>query len=130
MAATRRIEELFGANAAAALTLADLPPHGERIDIDALLREGGTITVEYDDGHPGSTYEDGEVIQEPIPERYIARAKEPDGRESGQGEGASVVEALLRLWRPPSHMYSAVPPFDGWGNPRPDADLPESIVRF
>ncbi|MFG2785783.1 hypothetical protein ACGFY7_49205 [Streptomyces prunicolor] len=130
MAATSRIEELFGSDAVAALALADLPPDGERIDIDAFLREGGTITVEYDDGHPGSTYEDGEANQEPIPERYIARAKESDGRESGQGEGASVLEALLRMWRPPAHMYSAVPPFDGWGNRRPDADLPESIVRF
>jgi hypothetical protein len=130
MAATSRIEELFGANAVAALPLADLPPDGERIDIDAFLREGGTITLEYDDGHPGSTYEDGEVDQEPIPERYIAHAKEPDGREIGQGEGDSVAEALLRLWRPPAHMYSDVPPFDGWGNPRPDADLPESIVPF
>ncbi|MGW1037563.1 hypothetical protein [Streptomyces antibioticus] len=113
----------------AALTLVDLPPDGERIDVDAHLRSGGTITLEYDYGHPGSTYEDGEVDQEPIPERYIARAKEPDGGEIGQGEGDSVAEALLRLWRPPAHLYSDEPPFDPWGKPPPD-DLPESALRF
>lgn len=92
--------------------LADLPPDCERIDIDALLREGGT-------GHPGSTYENGEVDQELIPERYIAHAKEPDSREIGPGEGASVGGGLLRLWRPPAHMYSDVPPFAGWDHARP-----------
>jgi hypothetical protein len=79
----------------AALTLVDLPPDGERIDIDIFLRKGGTITLEYDYGHPGSTTPDGDVDQEPIPERYIAHAKEPDGSEIGHGEGDSVAEALL-----------------------------------
>ncbi|MDN3262865.1 hypothetical protein QWJ26_24275 [Streptomyces sp. CSDS2] len=112
----------------AALTLVDLPPAGERIDVDTFLREGGTIALEYDYGHPGSTTPDGDVDQEPIPERYIARATEADGREVGQGEGNSVAEALLRLWRPPAHLYSAEPPFDdGWGGFRPDSDLP---LRF
>ncbi|MFJ2217775.1 hypothetical protein ACIQVO_36865 [Streptomyces sp. NPDC101062] len=106
----------------AALTLVDLPPDGERIDIDAFLREGGTITLEYDYGHPGSTTPDGDVDQEPIPERYIAYAKEADGRAGGQGDGDSVAEALLRLWRPPAHLYSDKPPLDGWGTPRPDTD--------
>jgi hypothetical protein len=32
-----------------------------------------------------------------------------------------VAEALLRLWRPPAHLYSTEPPFDGWGN-RTDTD--------
>jgi hypothetical protein len=106
----------------AAVTLVDLPPDGERIEIDAFLREGGTITLEHDYGHPGSTTPDGDVDQEPIPERYIARAKAPDGHEVGQGEGDSVAEAMLRLWRPPAHLYSSEPPFpDGWGN-RPDPD--------
>ncbi|MFE3601338.1 hypothetical protein [Streptomyces sp. NPDC059142] len=113
----------------AALTLVDLPPDGERIAIDAFLREGGTITLEYDHGHPGSTTPDGDVDQEPIPERYIAHAKEPDGSEIGQGEGDSVAEALLRLWRPPAHLYSTEPPFDGWG-PRPDADPWTPDPRF
>ncbi|MEV6147041.1 hypothetical protein [Streptomyces sp. NPDC051992] len=114
----------------AALTLVDLPPDGERIDVDALLRSGGTITLEYDYGHPGSTTPDGDVDQEPIPERYIAHAKEPDGSEIGQGEGDSVAEALLRLWRPPAHMYSNEPPFDGWGRPRTDADPYTPIPQF
>lgn len=114
----------------AALTLVDLPPDGERIDVDAHLHSGGTITLEYDYGHPGSVDEGGEVDQEPIPGRYIARAKEADGGEIGEGEGDSVAEALLRLWRPPAHLHSDEPPFhDGWGKPRPD-DLPESALRF
>uniref|UniRef100_UPI003F49A434 type II toxin-antitoxin system prevent-host-death family antitoxin n=1 Tax=unclassified Streptomyces TaxID=2593676 RepID=UPI003F49A434 len=113
-----------------ALTLVDLPPDGERIEIDAFLRSGGTITLGFDYGHPGSTTPDGEVDQEPIPERYIARAREADGSEIGQGEGDSVAAALLRLWRPPARLYSNEPPVDPWGSPRPDTDLPESTVRF
>ncbi|WP_158713503.1 type II toxin-antitoxin system Phd/YefM family antitoxin [Streptomyces sp. NRRL F-525] len=114
----------------AALTLVDLRPDGERIEIDTFLRKGGTITLEHDYGHPGSTTPEGDLDQEPIPERYIARAKEPDGREIGQGEGDSVAEALLRLWRPPAHMYSTEPPFhDGWGN-RPDTDPWPDDLRF
>ncbi|MEU7322649.1 hypothetical protein AB0465_37405 [Streptomyces griseoviridis] len=74
-------------------------------------------------------HEDGELDQEPIPERCIARAKEADGTEIGQGEGDSVAQALLRLWRPPAHLYSDEPPFDPWGKPPPD-DLPESALRF
>ncbi|UZI34006.1 hypothetical protein [Streptomyces sp. VB1] len=112
----------------AALTLVDLPPDGERIAVDAFLREGGTITLEFDPGQDGATDEEGEMLQEPIPERYVARAKEADGSEIGQGEGDSVAEALLRLWRPPAHLYSDEPPFDPWGKPRPD-DLP-STVQF
>ncbi|MFF9483017.1 hypothetical protein [Streptomyces sp. NPDC014733] len=113
----------------AALTLVDLPPDGERIEIDAFLREGGTITLAFDPGQDGATDEEGDLVQEPIPERYIVRAKEADGGEIGEGEGDSVAEALLRLWRPPAHLYSDEPPFDPWGKPRPD-DLPESTVRF
>jgi antitoxin (DNA-binding transcriptional repressor) of toxin-antitoxin stability system len=114
----------------AALTLVDLPPDGERIDVDRFLREGGAITLEHDYGHPGSTTPDGDVDQEPIPERYIAHAKEPDGTEVGQGEGDSVAEALLRLWRPPAHMYSSEPPFDGDGDPWPDTDPWSHVPRF
>ncbi|CAM5690901.1 putative protein OS=Streptomyces fumanus OX=67302 GN=GCM10018772_70530 PE=4 SV=1 [Streptomyces fumanus] len=113
----------------AALTLVDLPPDGERIDIDTFLQEGGTITLAFDPGQDGATDEDGDLLQEPIPERYIARAMEADGREIGQGEGDSVAEALLRLWRPPAHVYSSEPPFDPWGSP-PVTDLPESAERF
>ncbi|MER6723389.1 hypothetical protein [Streptomyces halstedii] len=113
----------------AALTLVDLPPDGERIAVDAFLREGGTITLGFDPGQDGATDDEGEVIQEPIPEGYFAVAKEPDGREVGRGEGDSVAEALLRLWRPPAHLYSDEPPFDPWGKPRPD-DLPDSTVQF
>ncbi|MFI0901762.1 hypothetical protein [Streptomyces sp. NPDC020983] len=106
----------------AAVTLVDLPPDGERIDVDAFLREGGTITLEFDPGQDGATDPEGEVLQEPIPAGYIARAKQPDGSEVGQGEGDSVAEAMLRLWRPPAHLYSAEPPFpDGW-SPQPDTD--------
>ncbi|MFI8201134.1 hypothetical protein ACIF6K_32200 [Streptomyces sp. NPDC085942] len=113
----------------AALTLVDLPPDGERIDVDAHLQSGGTITLEYDHGRPGSTTEDGEVDQEPTPERYIARAQEAGGGEIGQGEGDSVAEALLRLWRPPAYLYSDEPPLDPWAT-RPPEDLPDSAVRF
>jgi antitoxin (DNA-binding transcriptional repressor) of toxin-antitoxin stability system len=115
----------------AAVTLVDLPPDGERIEIDTFLREGGTITLEFDPGQEGATGEEGDLLQEPVPARYIAHGKEPDGSEVAQGEGDSVAEALLRMWRPPAHVYSTEPPFhDGWGNPRPDTDLPESTVRF
>ena len=96
----------------AALTLVDLPPDGERIDIDTHLRAGGTITLEFDPGQDGATDEEGDLFHEPIPQGYIARAKEADGTEIGQGEGDSVAEALLRLWRPPAHAYSDEPPFD------------------
>ncbi|WP_327332966.1 hypothetical protein [Streptomyces anulatus] len=112
----------------AALTLVDLPPDGERIAVDAFLREGGTIALGFDPGQDGATDDEGEVIQEPIPEGYFAVAKEPDGREVGRGEGDTVAEALLRLWRPPAHTYSDEPPYDPWAKPRPD-DLP-STVQF
>ncbi|MFJ6889857.1 hypothetical protein ACIQRC_34125 [Streptomyces californicus] len=105
----------------AALTLVDLPPDGERIDVDAFLREGGTITLEFDPGQDGAADEEGGVLQEPIPERYVARAEAAEGGEVGQGEGDSVAEALLRLWRPPAHLYSDEPPYDPWSTPRPTA---------
>ncbi|UQI49844.1 hypothetical protein M1P56_35740 (plasmid) [Streptomyces sp. HU2014] len=106
----------------AALTLVDLPPDGERIEVDAFLRQGGTITLHFDAGQDGATDEDGDVIQEPIPAGYVAIAKEPDGHEVGRGGGDSVAEALLRLWRPPAHLYSTEPPLpDGWGT-RADTD--------
>lgn len=105
-----------------ALTLVDLPPDGERIEVDTLLRQGGTITLHFNPGHDGATDEDGDMVQEPIPAGYIAIARE-DGREVGHGEGDSVAEALLRLWRTPARLYSAEPPFpEGWG-PQADPDL-------
>ncbi|MFJ1900476.1 hypothetical protein [Streptomyces sp. NPDC088115] len=52
------------------------------------------------------------MIQGPVPDGYFAVAAEPDGREVGRGGGDSVAEALLRLWRPPVHLYSDEPPFD------------------
>ncbi|MFD7551458.1 hypothetical protein [Streptomyces sp. NPDC059816] len=114
----------------AAITLVNQPPAGERIDPDTLLREGGSITLEYDHGHPGSTGPDGDVDHEPAPPAYIAVAKTPEGQEIGQGVGDSIPDALLRLWRPPSHLYSKEPPFPnvGWSAP---ADEPwESTPRF
>ncbi|MEW1548303.1 hypothetical protein [Streptomyces tsukubensis] len=114
----------------AAITLVDLPPDGERIDIDTLLREGGSITLGYHHGHPGSMTPDGDVYDEPVDPAYFAVAKTPDGQAIGQGAGDSIADALLRLWRPPVHLYSDEPPFPvgGWSTPA-DTD-PDASARL
>ncbi|MFJ4674185.1 type II toxin-antitoxin system prevent-host-death family antitoxin [Kitasatospora purpeofusca] len=93
-----------------ATTLVGLPPEGERIDVDRLLQDGGTITLSYDPGCEGFTFEDGS-FNEPEPARYIATATDPDGSPAGIGEGDTAAEAVLRLWRTPNRLYSAEPPF-------------------
>lgn len=115
----------------AAVALVNLPGEGDRIDIDALLREGGTVTLYFDPGQHGAMDDEGGVVQDPIGPTYTAVAKDAADQRIGEGEGDSVADALLRLWRPPAHLYSAEPPFpDGWSNPRPDPDLPLSAPPF
>ncbi|MFJ3221318.1 type II toxin-antitoxin system prevent-host-death family antitoxin [Kitasatospora sp. NPDC086801] len=86
------------------------PPVAERVDLDQLLQDGGTVTLSFDPGVEGFTFEDGS-FNEPEPARYIATAADPDGTHVGTGEGDTVAEAMLRLWRIPADQYSTEPPF-------------------
>ncbi|MFF4534277.1 hypothetical protein ACFY1P_34020 [Streptomyces sp. NPDC001407] len=95
----------------AAITLVDRPRAGERIDIEGLLREGGTVVLGFDPGQAGAVDKEGDLLQEPYEPCYTAVAKAADGTAIGWGGGESVADALLRLCRPPAHLYSDEPPF-------------------
>ncbi|MEV0278617.1 hypothetical protein AB0I22_19850 [Streptomyces sp. NPDC050610] len=71
---------------------------------DAFLRQGSTTTVEYDNGQPGTTSPDMNVDWKATLERYIARAKELDGRESELGEGDSVADTTAPMT--PGHVHA------------------------
>ncbi|WP_330335754.1 hypothetical protein OHS33_39610 (plasmid) [Streptomyces sp. NBC_00536] len=95
----------------AAVTLVHRPKAGERIDVDRLLRSGGTVVLGFDPGQDGAVDDHGDLLHEPEDPRYTAVARASDGREIGQGAGDSIADALLRLWQPPAHLYSDEPPF-------------------
>jgi prevent-host-death family protein len=89
-------------------------PFGERLDVEKVLRDGATVTLEFDPGVEGWADKDGEVVEVPEPPFYSAVARDHTGAEIGRGAGDTVAEALLRLARPrpidPS-LYSTETPF-------------------
>ncbi|MFD7663465.1 hypothetical protein [Streptomyces sp. NPDC059788] len=73
--------------------------HGERIDVEELLRDGGTVTLRFDPGVRGRVDEDGDVVTEPQDEAFIVTAASYDGTEVGSGVGPTIAEAMIRLTR-------------------------------
>ncbi|GAB2717630.1 hypothetical protein [Kitasatospora kifunensis] len=98
-----------------ALALLDRPRAADRLDVEELLRSGGTITLSYDDGAPRGVQPDGTPMHDPQPPAFTALAAGPDGAAVGAGEGRSVGEALLRVHRfgtrSTLQQYSDEPPF-------------------
>ena len=66
-----------------ARTLSDLPGEVDRMDLQALLEEGGSITLTYDPGQSGRCDELGDVIDEPIDPAFVATALGWDGAVIG-----------------------------------------------
>jgi hypothetical protein len=101
-----------------ARTLSDLPGEADRIDLQAFLEEGGSITLTYDPGQSGRCDEMGDVIDEPVDPAFVAAALRRDGAVIGSGSGTSIAEALLRVYRRApfpelgdTDVYSDEPPF-------------------
>jgi hypothetical protein len=87
-----------------ARTLSDLPGEADRIDLQALLEEGGSITLTYDPGQSGRCEELGDVIDEPVDPAFVTTALGWDGAVIGSGSGTTIAKAMLRVYRfrPPS----------------------------
>jgi hypothetical protein len=102
-----------------ARSLSDLPGEAGRVDLQALLEEGGSITLTYEPGQSGRCDEQGDVIDEPIDPAFVATALAWDGAEVGSGAGDTIAEAMLRVYRRPPRFldpgdggaYSDEPPF-------------------
>ncbi|MEU4090179.1 hypothetical protein [Streptomyces aureus] len=88
---------------------------GERIDIEELLRDGGTVTLGFYAGAHAIIDSEGEVIEPPEDEGFIVTATTHDGTDLGVGNGPTIAEALIRLARRPRTWavgaYSTEPPF-------------------
>jgi hypothetical protein len=82
-----------------ARTLSDQPGEADRVDLQALLEEGGSITLAYDPGQSGRCDELGDVIDEPIDPAFMATALGRGGALIGSGSGTSIAEAMLRVYR-------------------------------
>ena len=101
-----------------ARSLSDLPGEADRVDLQALLEEGGSITLTYDPGQSGRCDEQGDVTDEPVDRpAFVATAPSP-GTVPGQapGSGDTIAEAMLRVYRRPPDpgdggAYSDEPPF-------------------
>jgi hypothetical protein len=87
-----------------------------RIDLQALLEEGGTVTLEYDPGQSGRCDDQGDVIDEPIDPAFVVSALGWDGAIVGSGSGRTLAEALLRVYRRR--------PGPGWDDNGPYSDDP------
>ncbi|RAS57838.1 hypothetical protein C8D87_12121 [Lentzea atacamensis] len=95
-----------------AVLLEDRPDVGERLDAVELLRNGATITLDFDPGETGSINEHGDVYVEPYPATFSAVVRDHAGAEIASGGGDSITEALLRLRRvSPSAPNADEPPF-------------------
>jgi len=97
--------------------LSDLPGDADRIDLQALLEEGGSLTLTYDPGQSGACDDRGDVTDEPVDPAFVATALGWDGAVIGSGSGITIAEALLRIYRRPpfpdpgvSGVYSDEPP--------------------
>lgn len=82
-----------------ARTLSDLPGEADRIDVQALLEGGGSITLTCGPGRSGACNELGEVTDEPITPAFAATAVDRDGAVLGSGSGTTIAEAMLRVYR-------------------------------
>lgn len=87
-----------------ARTLSDLPGETDRIDLQALLEEGGSITLTYEPGQSGRCNEQGDVTDEPIGPAIVATALAWDGAEVGSGSGDTIAEAMIRVYRSPARF--------------------------
>ncbi|MET7310257.1 MULTISPECIES: hypothetical protein [unclassified Streptomyces] len=94
----------------AAVTLVDPPEPGDRVALDAILREGDAVVLGFDPGQMSVVDEDGDVAQERVEPCCTATARGLDGREISWTTGDTMADALLRLWRPAAHLYSSEPP--------------------
>lgn len=99
-----------------ARTLSGLPGETDRVDLQALLEEGGSITLTYDPGQSGRCNEQGDVTDEPIDPAFVATALAWDGAEIGSGSGNSIAEAMIRVYRRPA-------PFPDLGDSSPCSDV-------
>lgn len=95
---------------------------GERLDPDTILHNGGTITIAYHAGEPGTINEDGDVVDPPEPDAVVATAVDPSGDHLGTGSGTTATAALLALHNPRAEtslpaelhgvpLYDQKPPF-------------------
>ena len=75
---------------------------GARLDVDALLRAGATITLTYDPGVEGICTPDGDVDQAPEEATVTATAVDASGGHLGAGVGFTAHEALALLHRHPA----------------------------
>jgi hypothetical protein len=96
----------------AATILEDMPADCDRIHVQALLEEGGRVTLGYDPGEPGSMDARGDVLDPPMPGGFTATAVDWQGTEIGYGGGDTLAEALLHIHRRPAR--AGRDPVDPW----------------
>ena len=102
-----------------ARTLSGLPGEADRIDLQSLLEEGGSVTLTYDPGQSGRCDEQGDMVDEPIDPAFVATALGWGGAVIGSGSGTTIAEAMLRVYRRQAPLpdlgdsgtYSDEPPF-------------------
>ncbi|MEV0217713.1 type II toxin-antitoxin system Phd/YefM family antitoxin [Micromonospora sp. ALFpr18c] len=94
-----------------ATVLVDRPAPAARIAAEALLQAGRRIVLQFDEGNPGRMGHDGDVVEEPEEQCYLATALDHDERTVAVGIGPSMGEALLRLAAPAAVEVAAEPPF-------------------
>ncbi|MGO8896658.1 MAG: hypothetical protein ACLP8X_18070 [Streptosporangiaceae bacterium] len=90
-----------GAAVIDARALDGLPGNAERIDLQALLEEDGTVTLQYDPGQSGACDKDGTVTTEPRNPR-VRGDRSRLGRRQHRlriRSGPTIAEALLRIYR-------------------------------
>lgn len=98
----------------AALALDGLADGGDRVDVQALIEDGGQVHV---DGDPGPSENDYEIGM-PVNTVFTATAYDRNRAAIGSGSGPTISAAILRLRRltespGPTHSrpYSNEPPF-------------------
>jgi hypothetical protein len=91
------------------------PPAGDRLDVDELLFQGATITLDFNPGWDGAVNGEGEPLGDPYDRRgVVVTARDWQGTRIGSGFGESAVEALRFLAKDgsePEPVYSTEPPF-------------------
>jgi prevent-host-death family protein len=90
-----------------ATVLVDRPAPAARIAAEALLQAGRRIELRFDEGNPGRMGYDGDVVEEPEEQYYLATALDHDERVVAVGTGPTLGEALLRLSAPPAAVEVA-----------------------